>query len=193
MDGAAGSSAGEPTFPATADQPSEKNMRQSIWAALGAASLLVGATAVAQTPAAPGTPQATGKGGVNAGTLTCRVADGMGFVFGSSKALDCLFVRTDGVGERYAGDIKRFGVDLGYTKNAQMVWLVFAPGSIAPGALTGDYGGVGAQATVGVGGAVNVLIGGSTKQITLQPVSVEGNVGLNVAAGFTEIVLKPAI
>lgn len=168
-------------------------MRQSIWAALGAASLLMGATAFAQTPAAPGTPQAAGKSGVNAGTLTCQVADGMGFVFGSSKALDCLFVRTDGIAERYAGDVKRFGVDLGYTKNAQIVWLVFAPGSIAPGALTGDYGGVGAQATVGVGGAVNVLIGGSNKQLTLQPVSVQGNVGLNVAAGFAQIVLKPAI
>jgi len=159
-------------------------MRQSIWAALGAASLLVSTTTFAQTPAA-------GKTGVNVGTLTCHVADGMGFVFGSSKALGCLFVRTDGVGERYSGDIKRFGVDIGYTKDAQMVWLVFAPGTIAPSALTGDYGGVGAQATVGVGAGVNVLIGGSNKQITLQPVSVEGNVGLNVAAGFAEVVLKP--
>jgi hypothetical protein len=171
----------------------EKNMRQSIWAALAAASLLVSATTFAQTPATPGTPQTAGKSGVNVGTLTCHVADGMGFVFGSSKALGCLFVRTDGVGERYSGDIKRFGVDIGYTKDAQMVWVVFAPGAIAPGALTGDYGGVGAQATVVVGGAVNVLIGGSSKQITLQPVSVEGNVGLNVAAGFAEVVLKPAI
>jgi hypothetical protein len=179
--------------PATADQPLEKNMRKSISAALGAASLLIGATAFAQAPAAPGAPQAAGKSGVNVGTLTCNVADGMGFVFGSSKALNCLFVRTDGVGERYAGDVKRFGVDIGYTKDAQMVWLVFAPGSISPGALTGDYGGVGAQATVGVGGAVNVLVGGSSKQLTLQPVSVQGNAGLNVAAGFAEVVLKPAI
>ena len=169
-------------------------MRQSIWAALGAASLLIGgATAFAQTPASSSTPPAAGKSGVNVGTLTCHVADGMGFVFGSSKALSCLFVRTDGVGERYSGDIKRFGVDVGYTKDAQMVWLVFAPGNFAPGALTGDYGGVGAQATVGVGGAVNVLIGGSSKQLTLQPVSVEGNVGLNIAAGFADVALKPAI
>jgi len=168
-------------------------MRQSIWAALGAASLLVSATTVAQTPATPGTPQAASKSGVNVGTLTCHVADGMGMVFGSSKALGCLFVRTDGVGEPYLGDIKRFGVDIGYTKDAQMVWLVFAPGAINPGALAGDYGGVGAQATVVVGGAVNVLIGGSSKQITLQPVSVAGNAGLNVAAGFAEVVLKPAI
>jgi uncharacterized protein DUF992 len=168
-------------------------MRQSIWAALGAASLLVGATAFAQTPAAPGTPTAAGKSGVNVGTLTCNIADGMGFVFGSSKALNCLFVRTDGVGERYAGDIKRFGVDVGYTKDAQMVWVVFAPGDIAHGALSGEYGGVGAQATVVVGAAANVLIGGSNKQIALQPVSIAGNVGLNVAAGFAEISLKPAI
>jgi Protein of unknown function (DUF992) len=164
-------------------------MRQSIWAALGAASLLAGATAFAQ---APGTPQATGSSGLNVGTLTCHVADGMGFIFGSSKALSCLFSRTDGIGERYSGDIKRFGVDVGYTKDAQMVWLVFAPGTIASGALTGDYGGVGAQATVVVGAAANVLIGGSSKQITLQPVSVQGNVGLNVAAGFAEVVLRPA-
>lgn len=169
-------------------------MRQSIWMALGAAFLLAGATTTfAQAPAAPGTPQADGKSGVNVGTLNCHVADGMGFVFGSSKALDCLFVRTDGVGERYLGDIKRFGVDIGYTKDARIVWLVFAPGTIAAGALAGDYGGVGAQATAGVGGAVNVLVGGSSKQLTLQPVSVQGNVGLNVAAGFAEVVLKPAM
>ena len=168
-------------------------MRRSIWAALGAASLLgLGVPALAQAPATPGTPQAAGKSGVNVGSLTCHVAGGMGFVFGSSKALSCVFARTDGVGELYAGEIKRFGVDIGYTKDAQMVWLVFAPGSIAIGALSGEYGGVGAQATVGAGGAVNVLVGGSSKQITLQPVSVEGNLGLNVAAGFAGIVLKPA-
>jgi hypothetical protein len=168
----------------------ENNMRQSIWTALGTAALLVGTSAFAQTPATPGTPQAAGKSGVNVGSLTCHVAGGMGFVFGSSKALSCVFARTDGVGESYMGEIKRFGVDIGYTKDAQMVWLVFAPGSIAAGALSGEYGGVGAQATVGAGGAVNVLVGGSSKQITLQPLSVEGNLGLNVAAGFAEIVLK---
>ncbi len=163
-------------------------MRQTICTALGVASLLMGTMAFAQTPVAPSMTS-----GVNIGTLTCHVADGMSFVFGSSKALSCLFVRTDGAAERYSGDIKRFGIDLGYTKDAHIVWLVFAPGNIAPGALTGDYGGVGVQATVGVGGAVNVLIGGSSKQVTLQPVSVEGNAGLNVAAGFAEVVLKPAI
>ena len=71
-----------------------------------------------------------------------------------------------------------------------MVWLVFAPGNIAPGALTGGYAGATASATVGVGVGANVLIGGGSGQITLQPVSVEGSIGLNVAAGVGEVELK---
>jgi hypothetical protein len=133
-----------------------------------------------------------GKSGVNVGSLQCRVSGGMGFVFGSSKDLDCLFVRPDGVGERYVGTINKYGVDLGFTKEAQIVWLVFAPGSVAKGALAGDYGGATASATVGAGVGANVLLGGSNKQITLQPVSVEGSAGLNVAAGVAAVTLKPA-
>ena len=155
-------------------------------------ALLAGASAAVmdQTPAAPGTPQAVGRSGANVGSLTCNVAGGVGFVFGSSKDISCLFTRTDGIAERYAGSIKKYGVDLGFTKEAQMVWLVFAPGSIAPGALAGGYVGATASATVGVGAGANVLVGGGSGQVTLQPVSVEGSVGLNVAAGIGEVELK---
>ena len=146
----------------------------------------------AQSPAAPGTPQASGRTGANVGTLTCNVAGGMGFVFGSSKELSCLFTRTDGIGERYTGTIKKFGVDIGFTKEAQMVWLVFAPGTIARGALTGSYVGATASATVGVGAGANVSVGGGSGQVTLQPVSVEGSVDLNVAGGIGEVELKAA-
>ena len=104
--------------------------------------------------------------------------------------MSCLFTRTNGKAERYTGTIRKFGVDIGFTKEAQIVWLVFAPGSIAPGALAGSYGGATAGAAVGVGAAANVLIGGSNNQITLQPVSVEGSVGLNVAAGIGAVDLK---
>jgi hypothetical protein len=127
---------------------------------------------------------ANAQSGANVGTLSCSVAGGVGFVFGSSKDLSCLFTRTDGKAERYTGSIKKFGVDIGFTKEAQIVWLVFAPGSIAPGALSGSYGGATASGTVGVGVGANVLLGGSNKQVTLQPVSVEGSKGLNVAAGI---------
>jgi hypothetical protein len=159
-------------------------MRKSLVAAVGAA-LLMAAPASAQTPAAQ-----SSKGGVNLGSLTCKVAGGMGFIFGSSKDLDCLFARNDGVAEKYKGNIRKFGVDIGFTKEGHVVWLVFAPGAVAPGALAGGYVGATAQATVGVGGAVNVLVGGGSKQITLQPLSVEGGTGLNVAGGLAEVELK---
>ena len=157
-------------------------MRRLIFTIVGVSVAALSTAALAQA----------GKSGVNVGSLQCRVSGGMGFVFGSSKDLDCLFVRPDGVGERYVGTINKYGVDLGFTKEAQIVWLVFAPGAVAKGALAGDYGGATASATVGAGVGANVLLGGSNKQITLQPVSVEGSAGLNVAAGVAAVTLKPA-
>jgi hypothetical protein len=157
-------------------------MRRLLSAILGVSVAALSTAALAQA----------GKSGVNVGSLQCRVSGGMGFVFGSSKDLDCLFVRPDGMGERYIGTINKYGVDLGFTKEAQIVWLVFAPGAVAKGALAGDYGGATASATVGAGVGANVLLGGSNKQITLQPVSVEGSAGLNVAAGVASVTLKPA-
>jgi hypothetical protein len=170
-------------------------MRRSIFALLGATVLISGAAFYAQThaqtPATPGTVQATGKSGVNVGSLTCNVAGGVGFIFGSTKDLECLLVRSDGIAEPYHGAIKRFGVDIGFTKEAHVVWLVFAPGAVTPGALAGDYAGVSAAVSAGLGLGANVLVGGSNKQISLQPLSVEGSVGLNVAAGIAQITLKP--
>ena len=164
---------------------------RKILTAAAALSLALAAGCTQQQPTAPGTAQATNRSGVNVGSLNCNVAGGVGFVFGSSRTLNCVFTRTDGVGERYEGTIRRFGIDVGFTRDSTVVWVVFAPGSIAPGALTGEYGGATAQGTVGVGVGANVLLGGSSSQITLQPVSVEGSVGLNVAAGIGQVTLSP--
>jgi hypothetical protein len=158
-----------------------------------AAALSLALTAgCTQQPAAPGATQASNRGGVNVGSLSCSVAGGVGFVFGSSRTLNCLFTRTNGVGERYEGTIRRYGVDVGFTRESTVVWLVLAPGSIAPGAIAGEYAGASAQGTVGVGVGANVLLGGSNNQITLQPVSVEGSVGLNAAAGVAALSLRKA-
>lgn len=158
-------------------------MRGSFLALLVAAGFCFAAAANAQQP---------GSKGINVGSLSCNVAGGVGFVFGSSKALNCIFTPTSGPGAHYEGEIKRFGIDIGYTKDAQIVWLVFAPGKITSGALAGSYGGVTVQGTVGVGAGANILVGGSNNQIALQPVSVEGSAGLNVAGGVAEISLKAA-
>jgi hypothetical protein len=131
------------------------------------------------------------QGGVRVGTLSCGVASGWGFVFGSSKALRCTFAPTPGHAEFYAGTINKFGVDIGYTQGGVLIWAVFAPtADLAPGALNGNYVGATGSATVGIGAGANVLIGGSNSTISLQPVSVEGNTGLNVAAGIGSISLR---
>ena len=129
--------------------------------------------------------------GVKVGTLTCNVASGWGFVFGSSKDLHCTFRPSNRASEHYTGSVSKFGVDIGYTEGGVLVWAVFAPSSdVRAGALQGDYAGATASATVGVGLGANVLIGGLDKSIALQPSSVEGNRGLNVAAGIGAISLK---
>jgi len=129
--------------------------------------------------------------GVKIGTLTCHVSSGWGFVFGSSKDLRCNFAPDKGMPEHYVGTVSKFGVDLGYTSSAVIVWAVFSPNSGPKrGALAGDYAGATASATVGVGVGANVLVGGFDRSITLQPVSIEGNTGLNVAAGIGAISLK---
>jgi hypothetical protein len=128
--------------------------------------------------------------GVSAGTLRCNVASGWGFVFGSSRDLRCTYSRPGSV-EYYNGTIRKFGVDIGYTGGGALVWGVFAPTATpATGALSGDYAGATASATVAVGVGANVLAGGSDNTISLQPLSVEGNTGLNVAAGIGAITLN---
>jgi len=127
---------------------------------------------------------------VKAGLLNCHVASGWGFVFGSTRDLQCTF-SSKGKTEHYTGSISKFGIDVGYLQSGVLAWAVLAPSmDLKPGALTGDYGGVTAGATSGVGGSANVLIGGSTKSISLQPLSIEGDKGFNLAAGIAAISLK---
>lgn len=133
---------------------------------------------------------ASAASGVNIGSLNCKVAGGTGFIFGSTKTISCIFTRPDGTAERYKGEIKKYGVDLGFTEGAYMIWAVFAPGQVKKGALTGEYVGVTADAAVGLGLGANVLVGGSNDQIALQPASIEGVQGLNVAAGFGQLSLS---
>ena len=139
------------------------------------------------------TSAAQAQAGVKVGTLTCRVSGSTGFVFGSSRALDCVFAPTHSRREAYAGNISKFGVDVGYTPASVVIWGVIAPTArLAPGSLAGSYGGATAGASVGAGLGANALIGGSNHQIALQPVSVEAKRGLNLAAGIASLTLTAA-
>ena len=154
---------------------------------------LAAALAAAVGLASAFAPPAQAQGGVAVGNLTCSVSSGWGFVFGSSRALNCTFAGAGGRYEYYVGNIMKFGVDIGYTQGGVLIWTVVAPSAtLAPGALAGSYAGGTASATVGVGVGANALVGGSNNTIALQPLSLEGNSGLNVAAGIGAITLTPA-
>ena len=113
--------------------------------------------------------------GVQVGVLTCNVASGFGFVFGSSGAVNCTFSPAGGPPQHYTGAINKFGVDIGYLQGGVIVWTVVAPtANLAPGSLAGLMPALPASATVGVGVGANVLVGGSSNSIALQPVSIEG-------------------
>ena len=128
--------------------------------------------------------------GLQVGILTCNVSSGFGFVFGSSRAVNCTFSPKGGPPQHYVGSINKFGVDIGYLQGGVIVWTVLAPtANLVPGALSGTYTGATGSATVGVGIGANVLVGGSGNSIMLQPVSIEGTTGLNVAAGIAEMTL----
>lgn len=137
-------------------------------------------------------PALAAEGGVAAGVLSCNVAAGWGFIFGSSKDVNCTFEGPGRRTERYRGAITRFGADIGYSGAGVMVWSVLAPTvNVDSGSLKGSYAGATAGVAVGVGLGANVLVGGLNNSIALQPVSIEGRTGLNVAAGIGALTLEP--
>jgi uncharacterized protein DUF992 len=130
---------------------------------------------------------------VKAGTLTCDISGGIGLIITSHKDVTCMFTPSQpGPREVYVGGISKFGLDIGATAGGEMVWAVYAPTTRRFGALAGNYSGATAEATVGAGLGANVLVGGSNRTVALQPVSVQGQAGLNVAAGVAELTLRPA-
>jgi hypothetical protein len=129
---------------------------------------------------------------VQIGVLECRGGASVGFIVGSVTNLGCV-LRADGMPEdRYVATIRKVGLDLGITQESALAWGVFAPvARLGPGDLSGNYVGAQGSATLGVGVGGNVLVGGSNNSIALQPLSVQGQVGLSVAAGLESLELRP--
>jgi hypothetical protein len=137
--------------------------------------------------AAPAVAQTTTKAGI----LSCDVSAGVGFVLIQKQTLRCIFTPASGAApDVYSGRIDEYGVALGAVEKGHLVWGVLAPIEGVPhGALAGTYAGVGGEATAGVGVGANVLIGGTGRAFSLQPLSVEGQIGVNVAGGITTVTL----
>ncbi len=131
---------------------------------------------------------------IELGRLECFIDGGVGFIIGSTKDISCVFTSNsaDWGEDNYFGVINRFGLDIGKTEESYMSWLVVAAAleDYSPGFLAGDYIGASASATFAVGLGANVLVGGSGKSVALQPLSLQTQKGLNVAAGIAEIELR---
>ena len=134
---------------------------------------------------------ATEEEGVKVGFLKCDVGSGFGLIFGSTRDVNCIFTPTFGdYTERYVGSISNYGVDIGFKRYGVMLWGVFSPTADFQGrSLEGKYGGLTGEAAVVYGVGAKALLGGSEKSMALQPMSIEGVRGLNIAAGITSLEL----
>ncbi len=152
-------------------------------------TLTLAAAFVAALSALPSAASAQSR--VNIGNLACTVDGGIGLILGSRRNVTCRFTPT---GSKrvyvYRGEVSRLGLDIGVTNRSFIRWLVIAPGAVKPGALAGRYAGASAQVSAGLGLGANVLVGGLRNSIALQPLSVQGQTGLNLAAGISSLRLR---
>jgi hypothetical protein len=157
---------------------SSNDLRQWAVKSVGLALLIFGAI-----PSLPAVAQSS-----PGGQLSCDVRGGVGFIIGSSKALDCVFSPNSGGREYYAGTINKFGLDIGFQRRGTILWAVLSPKlTLGPGTLQGKYVGGTAQVVAGVGASANALVG--TNKVVLNPLSGGGATGLNIAAGIAGLEL----
>ena len=141
------------------------------------------------SPAAAQTPP-----GTNVGALTCRMAPSIGLILGSRQRMACRFAPNGPYPpEAYVGVMNNIGLDIGITAGGVMAWGVFAPNT-GPmrGKLAGTYVGASGAIGVGVGVGANLLFGGTGRSIALQPLSLEGSVGINLSLGVSSLTLASA-
>lgn len=128
---------------------------------------------------------------LQAGTLTCKGKGSVGLVLGSKETLVCKFSPVSGPEQSYNATVTNIGLDIGVKGASTMVWTVlYSSTNVPAGTLAGSYGGASADASIGIGGGASVLVGGSKKSIALQPLSVQGQTGLNLAVGVSGMTLK---
>ena len=130
---------------------------------------------------------------IELGTLTCSMSSSIGLIVGSQKNVNCIFRGRPGEPEEaYTGTMTTIGLDIGITTGGVIVWTVFADTNRFAGMLAGKYAGATAEISVAAGLGANVLVGGSHRTVALQPLSLQGQVGLDIAAGVGELDLHPA-
>jgi hypothetical protein len=128
---------------------------------------------------------------LKAGVLQCHLSGGVGMILMMNQSLDCVFKNRSGARSHYIGRLTNVGANIGISGPGRMVWGVLAAtNDLAPGALAGDFVGAQGSVAVGAGAGGAVLVGGSNKSISLQPISVSVGTGLNVSAGVGSLNLQ---
>ncbi len=156
-------------------------------------SVYAGATITAVAVAALlATPADAQRDRVQVGTLECSLSSSIGLIVGSQRNIACNFKADNGPPEAYVGTMTRVGLDVGVTGGGAILWAVFAGTNRYAGMLTGTYVGATAEASIAAGLGANVLVGGSNRSVALQPLSVQGQIGLNIAAGVGSLELHLA-
>jgi hypothetical protein len=129
---------------------------------------------------------------IQVGTLTCSMSASIGLIVGSQKNVNCVLKGQPGEPEEaYSGTMTTIGIDIGVTSGGVIVWTVFADTNRYAGMLAGTYTGATAEVSIAAGLGANVLVGGSNRTVALQPLSLQGQVGLDIAAGIGQLELHP--
>jgi hypothetical protein len=150
------------------------------------ATACMAAAALTAMPAPPANAQPAR---LQIGSLNCSLSASVGMLVGSQKNVSCILHSDNMPDEPYQGTLSRIGLDIGATSGGRIVWAVFAGTNRFAGMLNGSYVGATAEASLAVGLGANVLVGGSNRSIVLQPLSVQGQMGLNIAAGVGTLYL----
>jgi hypothetical protein len=155
--------------------------------------LALTALVFAATLPALGTGQAQQQSSTKVGMLSCNLNPTIGLILGSRQTMQCSFTPDGYAPEHYSGTMTTIGLDIGFQAGGVMGWAVFAPAA-GPlrGALAGTYVGATGEIGLGVGAGANVLVGGSNRSIALQPLSLSGTVGVNLALGVSGLELRQA-
>ena len=129
---------------------------------------------------------------VKVGGLGCTMSPSIGLLVVGTQNLNCKFT-PDGPypPENYTGTMGTVGIDVGVIGGGLLAWGVYMRTQGPPqGALAGTYGGASGDIAVGVGVGANVLLGGSGRSVMLQPISVEGSVGIDITLGVSALTLQ---
>jgi hypothetical protein len=156
-------------------------------ARMAAAGLMALSAAMTAAP-----PAVAAAGQFKIGVLTCQAGVEVGLLITSGERIRCSFVPDAHGTEHYHGRIRKYGLDVGVTAASVIIWAVLAVEGTAyrPGALAGTYAGASAEATAALGLGANILVGGGDNAFILQPLSIQGQAGLNLAVGVSILHLE---